>query len=222
MIAKPLTIWSERSVTENTAWMSPSSPPKSMAMNSPTTQEPLQTAPQMPKNAPASIIPSSPMFTTPARSESTPPMAANASGVAKRSIDANRPAVKMLSTVSASFDCTQIAASVPAMPIPIAHQPSRVSPRGTAAMPHAIAIMPAAIGAPTDPRLHGGSATQSATRPATIPIQAIVRVAVSRRTTSATASMRASSTLIRRPPRPASPRGADRSRGTGAPARGRR
>ena len=168
MIAKPLTIWSERSVTENTAWMSPSSPPKSMAMNSPTTQEPLQTAPQMPKNAPASIIPSSPMFTTPARSESTPPMAANASGVAKRSIDANRPAVKMLSTVSASFVCTQTAASVPAMPIPIAHQPSRVSPRGTAAMPQAIAIMPAAIGAPTDPKLQGGSATQSATRPATI------------------------------------------------------
>jgi hypothetical protein len=43
----------------------------------------------MPKNAPLSIIPSSPMFTTPLRSEKMPPMAAKASGVAKRSIAAS-------------------------------------------------------------------------------------------------------------------------------------
>ena len=39
-------------------------------------------APQAPKNAPVSIMPSSPMLTTPARSEVTPPSAANVSGVA--------------------------------------------------------------------------------------------------------------------------------------------
>ena len=45
-------------------------------------------APRMPKNAPASIIPSRPMFTTPLRSEKMPPIAAKASGVAKRSMAA--------------------------------------------------------------------------------------------------------------------------------------
>ena len=39
-------------------------------------------APHAPKNAPVSIMPSSPMLTTPERSETTPPSAANVSGVA--------------------------------------------------------------------------------------------------------------------------------------------
>ena len=42
----------------------------------------------MPKKAPTSIMPSSPMLTTPERSETTPPSAAKTSGVAKRSIAA--------------------------------------------------------------------------------------------------------------------------------------
>ena len=42
----------------------------------------------IPKKAPISIIPSSPMFTTPERSENIPPSAPKISGVAKRSIDA--------------------------------------------------------------------------------------------------------------------------------------
>ena len=40
------------------------------------------------RTRPTSIIPSRPMFTTPLRSEKMPPIAANASGVAKRSIAA--------------------------------------------------------------------------------------------------------------------------------------
>ena len=57
-------------------------------MRSPSHQEPVWSAPQMPKKAPISIIPSRPMFTTPLRSEIIPPMAAKASGVAKRSVAA--------------------------------------------------------------------------------------------------------------------------------------
>ena len=42
----------------------------------------ISSAPQTPKNAPVSIIPSRPMFTTPLRSENMPPIAAKMSGVA--------------------------------------------------------------------------------------------------------------------------------------------
>ena len=42
--------------------------------------------PRTAKNAPVSIIPSRPMFTTPLRSENMPPIAANVSGVAKANI----------------------------------------------------------------------------------------------------------------------------------------
>ncbi len=56
----------------------------------------------MAKNAPTSIIPSRPMFTTPDRSEKIPPIAANASGVAKRRVAAISPAVKIPSSVSRS------------------------------------------------------------------------------------------------------------------------
>ena len=43
---------------------------------------PVTSAPQIAKNAPISIIPSSPMFTTPERSENRPPSDAKTSGVA--------------------------------------------------------------------------------------------------------------------------------------------
>ena len=48
----------------------------------PPSQLDVTSAPQAPKNAPISIIPSSPMFTTPERSDVTPPSAAKVSGVA--------------------------------------------------------------------------------------------------------------------------------------------
>ena len=49
---------------------------------------PVLSAPQIPKKAPISIIPSRPMFTTPERSEKIPPIAAKVSGVANTSIEA--------------------------------------------------------------------------------------------------------------------------------------
>ncbi len=81
-IEKPETIWSARSVTANTAWMSASSMPATMPMTRPSTHEPVTSAPQTPKKAPISIMPSRPMLMTPLRSEITPPSAANSSGVA--------------------------------------------------------------------------------------------------------------------------------------------
>ena len=51
-------------------------------MSTPSTQESVMSAPQAAKNAPMSIVPSRPMFTTPARSDTRPPSAANSSGVA--------------------------------------------------------------------------------------------------------------------------------------------
>ena len=62
--------------------MSAKAPPASAAQRSPSGQELSLSAPRMPKNAPESIIPSRPMFTTPLRSEKMPPIAAKASGVA--------------------------------------------------------------------------------------------------------------------------------------------
>ena len=56
----------------------------------------------MPQKQPISIMPSSPMFTTPLRSEIMPPSAANSSGVAKRSIAAiSADQVKTDSSVAA-------------------------------------------------------------------------------------------------------------------------
>ncbi len=130
------------------------------------------------------------MFTTPERSEKIPPIAAKASGVAKRSVAATTPVVRMLSRVSASFVCSQMAPSVPPMPRPIAHQPSLRSPRGTAATPHASATRPAATGAPIERNVQGGSANQNARMPAATPRIAIVRGSVSLRTQSAAVAAR--------------------------------
>ena len=51
-------------------------------MTTPPSQLDVTSAPHAPKNAPVSIMPSRPMFTTPARSDVTPPRAAKISGVA--------------------------------------------------------------------------------------------------------------------------------------------
>ena len=65
-----------------------SSPPATAARPRPSAHEWNLSAPSTPKNAPESIIPSRPMFTTPLRSENMPPIAANVSGVAQTSVDA--------------------------------------------------------------------------------------------------------------------------------------
>ena len=51
-------------------------------MSVPSSHEPVTSAPQAAKNAPMSIMPSRPMFTTPARSDTRPPRPAKSSGVA--------------------------------------------------------------------------------------------------------------------------------------------
>ena len=48
----------------------------------PSSHEPVMSAPQAPKNAPISIMPSSAMLMTPERSEKRPPSAPSVSGVA--------------------------------------------------------------------------------------------------------------------------------------------
>ena len=60
--AVPETIWSARSETANSAWMSASAPPAAIAITRPQTHEPVTSAPQTPKNAPISIMPSSAML----------------------------------------------------------------------------------------------------------------------------------------------------------------
>jgi hypothetical protein len=165
---------------------------------SPTTQEPLISEPQTPKNAPMSIMPSRPMFTTPERSEKMPPMAAKASGVAKRNVAPSSPAVRMSFSVSTSFVWTQTAPSVPAMPSTIAAQPSLRSPRGTTAIPQASATKPAAIGPARSRSVHGGSASQNATSPLITPMTPIVRGDVSVRSQSAEANVSVGPVVIPR------------------------
>ena len=60
----------------------PSGRRRATPMASPRGHAPVMSAPQTAKNAPVSIIPSSPMFTTPERSENRPPIDAKTSGVA--------------------------------------------------------------------------------------------------------------------------------------------
>ncbi len=86
LIAVPPTIWSARSVIEKKACSRPEDAARdAIPIARPVTQLPVTSAPQIAKNAPVSIIPSSPMFTTPERSENSPPRDAKSSGVAYRS-----------------------------------------------------------------------------------------------------------------------------------------
>ena len=84
----PPTTWSARRLIDSTACTNPIDAPEAMPMTAPSSHEPVRSAPKMPKKAPISIMPSSPMLITPLRSDSTPPRAAKVSGVAKRSIAA--------------------------------------------------------------------------------------------------------------------------------------
>ena len=85
LIAVPPTIWSARKVIEKKACSRPKTPPERIPIARPVIQLPVTSAPQIAKNAPVSIMPSSPMFTTPERSENSPPRDAKRSGVAYRS-----------------------------------------------------------------------------------------------------------------------------------------
>ena len=101
LIAVPPTIWSDRRVMEKNAWMSPMTAPDASPMRTPRVQDPVTSAPQIEKNEPMSIIPSSPMLTTPERSEKRPPSAAKRSGVANRIVEAkSAPQITTASSLS--------------------------------------------------------------------------------------------------------------------------
>jgi hypothetical protein len=181
LIAVPITIWSARRWIEKNACTSASEPPAKTANRSPTTQLPLHTVAQMPKKAPASIIPSSPMLMTPARSLKMPPIAANVSGVAKRRVAAIRPALKMSSSDAASFPWSQSAEIAHAAETAMAQIARRFASRLKAQSPAATPRNASASGTPAVSLVHGGSADQSASRPRAMPRIAIDRGSVSRR-----------------------------------------
>ena len=135
----PLTIWSTRRLIEKKAWMAARAPPQAAAIRIASCQLPVTSAPQAPKKAPVSIIPSRPMLTTPDRSERMPPIAAKASGVANRRVAASRPVLSTASSESVSRVCTHSAPARQATEATSAHQPSRRSSRDTA---HTPAIAP--------------------------------------------------------------------------------
>src|SRR5215218_9565731 len=167
--AVPPTIWSARRWIAKKAWTSASSPPEAIAIATPQTQLPVLSAPQMPQNAPISIMPSRPMFTTPERSENIPPSAAKVSGVAKTSIEAIRLGVKT-SPRFPTLDCiARIASPPPTTPAAIAPPPTRPPPLVTATMPNSTATIPSRTGQTGERAVIGGIARMNAATPRTIP-----------------------------------------------------
>jgi hypothetical protein len=151
-----------------------------MAEMTPTTHEPLFSAPTMPKNAPVSIIPSSAMFTTPLRSENMPPIAANVSGVAKRSIASRMPPVNTSSRFATLERVASSASAVPRTPAATAPQPIFRCPRETAQTPAKTARRPTRSDQTIERVVSGGNASQNATRPSTMPATPIVLGSASR------------------------------------------
>ena len=170
MTAVPTTIWSARRWMQNTPCTSASNPPANMPMRTPMTQEPVRSAPQAPKNAPINIIPSSPMFTTPLRSENMPPIAAKTSTVVNHKAPDRR-----VDQRTASSRCWALAwvaaapAAIPIRPLATAPQPIRPSPRVTAPTPRSAPIAPTIIGTKAVRTASGGRAIQNAMMPSAIP-----------------------------------------------------
>jgi hypothetical protein len=154
---------------EKNAWMSARTPPASIAPRIPISQEPVHPHTAIPKNAPESIIPSRPMFTTPERSEKMPPIAAKVSGVAARRVAARRLVPKTASSASVCRPTAQSAPAVQTTDRPIAHHPTRRSPRETAHTPAIAPSNPKAIGTPTFRIVHGGRASQKPRTARTMP-----------------------------------------------------
>src|SRR5918996_1610891 len=174
-------IWSAWRWIEKNACMSARIPPAAIAPKIPSSHCPVSATTTIPKNAPASIIPSRPMFTTPERSEKIPPIAANASGVAKRSVAATRPTLKTDSSSAESSLWNQTAQRTPRAEAPIAHQPSFRCSRVTLQSPAAAPAMATASGTTMLRRVNGGSESQRASTPSAMPRLPIERGSVARR-----------------------------------------
>ena len=135
-------------------------------MKRPPIQLSVLSAPQAPKNAPMSIMPSSPMFTTPLRSENIPPSAAKRSGVVKTSVSEMRVDHVMTSErCPALARVTETPPSIPIRPLVIASQPGRRAPSCTAQAPAATPRPPTTSGTAIERDVTGGSVTHSATMP---------------------------------------------------------
>src|SRR4051812_47377109 len=94
-------------------------------------------------------MPSRPMFTTPERSETTPPSAPKTSGVANRSIAAASADHTTTLSRRASPDCVAATAPIaPTTPATIAPQPRRALPSRTAQPPSPTAPTAIAIDGP--------------------------------------------------------------------------
>ena len=150
-------------------------------MKRPPIQLSVLSAPQAPKNAPMSIMPSSPMFTTPLRSENIPPSAAKRSGVVKTSVSEMRVDHVMTSErCPALARVTETPPSIPIRPLVIASQPGRRAPSCTAQAPAATPRPPTTSGTAIERDVTGGSVSHSATMPSPIPALATCPAVTSR------------------------------------------
>ena len=130
----------------------------------------------IPKKAPISIIPSSPMFTTPDRSEKRPPSAAKASGVANRSVAANSAdQTTTLSSFPMPESVARNASPKPNTPAAIANAPNRRSPLIATPRPSMTAISASTRLGTHERMLSGGRASHAAISPIAIPIHATRR-----------------------------------------------
>ena len=93
LIAIPLTIWSARNWIETTAWIDAISPPAMIATTVASHALCQARSATTAKKAPVSIMPSIAMFTTPLRSEMTPPRAGSSSRTAAARTACQRLAV---------------------------------------------------------------------------------------------------------------------------------
>src|SRR6185503_14070600 len=105
--AIPETIWSARKLIDARAWSAASATPARRPARTAPGRLPALPAATMLKNAPTSMQPSRAMFVTPDRSVMTPPSAASAIGVARRSIAARTPTPMRTSRFMSSCSCRQ-------------------------------------------------------------------------------------------------------------------
>ena len=151
----------------------------------------------MPKKAPTSIIPSSPMFTTPERSEMTPPRAAKIEGVANRSMAAARADQTMTRSRFVSPDSVAATAPIAQRTAQtIAPQPSRRCPSRITQTPRPAAPSARASDGTGVRTSSGGSASQNANRPSATAAQPTN----TGRSTRETPSRPASDAVLMRPP----------------------
>jgi hypothetical protein len=136
------------------------------------------------------IIPSSPMLTTPERSENIPPSAANTSGVAKRSIAASRADhTTTLSSFPRLETVARYAIVNPSTPAAMAKPPNRRSPRIATPVPSMTAMRARTRLGTHERSVTGGRASHAPTSPIAMPIQATRRKPAGMRATTGSATL---------------------------------